>query len=295
MRKQFVKTVESVIELDQRLVVILGDIGVFGFRNIFSNYPDRVYNIGICEQAFTSVAAGISKMNLIPIVHSIAPFLIERAFEQIKDDFGYQKLKGNFVSVGASYDYSALGCTHHCPGDVSLMKTIPGINVIVPGSNKDFDDLFRAVYSGSNANYFRLTEKGHSLETSVTFGRGEKIRDGKDGVVIAVGPMLERVINACSNVDVTILYYTTLSPFDSELLFASTKKEKVAIVEPFYEGTMAHDVISSLQGKSINIESIGVPKKFLTNYGDASEQDIFCGLDTLSIKSKLERFFNAKS
>jgi hypothetical protein len=86
-----------------------------------------------------------------------------------------------------------------------------------------------------------------------------------------------------------------LAPFDSELLFATAKNEKVAIIEPFYEGTMAYDVISSLQGKSIELLSIGVPRKFLTNYGMVSEQDIFCGLDVLGIKSKLESFFNGKS
>ncbi len=292
MRAQFVKTIESVIELDPRLVVILGDIGVFGFRNIFSKYPDRIYNIGICEQAFTSLAAGLSKMNLIPLVHSIAPFVVERSFEQLKNDFGYQRLSGNFVSVGASYDYAALGCTHHCPGDVSLMKTIPGVNVIVPGSDKDFDTLFRSAYSGAHANYFRLTEKGHAMEVPVTFGRGERIREGRDGVVIAIGPMLERVVHACVNVDATILYYTSLSPFDSELLYASTKKAKVAIVEPFYEGTLAHDVMTSLRGKPIDLLSIGVPRQFLSNYGRAAEQDSICGLDEASIKTKLEGFFN---
>ena len=295
MRKQFVTTIEKLISTDENLVLLLGDIGVFGFRNVFKNFPNRIYNIGICEQSMTSMAAGLAKEGFHPIVHSIAPFVVERCFEQLKDDVGYQNLSINVVSVGASYDYAALGCSHHCPGDVSLMKAIPGMNIIVPGSDGDFDKLFQTVYAGPNPNYIRLTEKGHSLDTPVTFGRGEKIREGKDGVVIAVGPMLERVINGCINLDVTILYYTTLSPFDSELLFVVTKNEKVAIVEPFYEGTMAHDVMSSLRGKSINLLSIGVPRRFLTNYGQAAEQDLLCGLDVTSIKSKLEGFFNVKS
>jgi transketolase len=295
MRQQLVQTVETAMSTDDRLALLLGDIGVFGFRNAFKNFPERTYNIGILEQATVSLAAGLATIGYIPVVHTIASFLIARSLEQIKIDFGYQKLCGNFISVGASYDYSALGCTHHCPEDVSLLKTIPGIHVIVPGSDKDFDELFRNTYSGSNANYFRLAEIGHSLDVPVIFGRGEKIRDGQDGLVIAIGPMLERVIHACVNIDVTILYYTTLAPFDSELLFATAKNEKVAIIEPFYEGTMAYDVISSLQGKSIELLSIGVPRKFLTNYGMVSEQDIFCGLDVLGIKSKLESFFNGKS
>lgn len=293
MRKQFVKTVEAVAEYDERLVLILGDIGVFGFQNVFSKYPERVYNIGICEQAFTSLAAGISKMNLIPVVHSIAPFVVERSFEQLKIDFGYQRLRGSIISIGASYDYAALGSTHHCPGDISLLKTIPGMNIIVPGSDSDFDVLFRAAYSGHNPNYFRLTEKGHALDVPVTIGRGTKIREGRDGTVVVIGPMLERVVNACINVDVTMLYYTTLSPFDAELLSATFQTGKIAVVEPFYEGTMSHDIVSSLQGKSINMLSVGVPRKFLINYGLACEHDIACGLDVASIKARLEGFFNA--
>jgi transketolase len=295
MRQQLVQTVETAMSVDKRITLLLGDIGVFGFRNAFNNFPERTYNIGILEQATVSMAAGLATIGYIPVVHTIASFLIARSLEQIKIDFCYQKLCGNFISVGASYDYSALGCTHHCPDDIALLKTIPGINVMVPGSDKDFDELFRTIYSGPNANYFRLAEIGHSLEIPVIFGRGEKIRDGKEGIVVAIGPMLERVIHACINIDVTILYYTTLAPFDSELLFAATKKEKVAIIEPFYEGTMAYDVISALRGKSIELLSIGVPRKFLTNYGLVSEQDILCGLDVLGIKSKLESFFNVKS
>ena len=117
MRKQFVRTTEDVMAKDERLVVLLGDIGVFGFRSAFEQFPARIYNIGICEQAMTSLAAGLSKEGLVPVVHSIAPFVVERCFEQIKVDFCYQKLGGNIVSVGGSYDYAALGCTHHCPGD----------------------------------------------------------------------------------------------------------------------------------------------------------------------------------
>jgi len=283
------------METDTNLVVLLGDIGVFGFRNVFAKYPERVFNIGICEQATTSLASGLAKMQLIPVFHSIGPFVVERAYEQLKDDFGYQKLSGNFVSVGASYDYSGLGCTHHYPGDISLMKTIPGMNVIVPGSDNDFDKLFKSVYNGPNPNYFRLTEKGHSLNISVTFGRCSIIKDGSDGIVIAIGPMLENVINACKNLDVSILYYTTLSPFDSQSLREAAKKKKIAIVEPFYEGTMAYDILSSFSGESINLISIGVPRKFLTNYGKATEQDSYCELDVLGIKLRLEEFFNGKN
>ena len=114
MRKQFAKTTQEILVQDKKTILLLGDIGVFAFRNSFELYPERVYNIGILEQSMVSVAAGLALTGFIPIVHTIAPFTTERCLEQIKDDFGYQGLGGNIVSVGASYDYAALGCTHHC-------------------------------------------------------------------------------------------------------------------------------------------------------------------------------------
>ncbi len=86
------------MDRDERIVVLLGDIGVFAFQDVFTKYPNRCFNIGICEQSMVGMAAGLSMAGLIPIVHTIEPFLVERAFEQIKDDFGYQELKGTIHS-----------------------------------------------------------------------------------------------------------------------------------------------------------------------------------------------------
>jgi transketolase len=89
-------------------VVVVGDIS-HGILSKFRNEnPDRYFNIGISEPGMVNVAAGLSASGLIPVIHTIAPFLIERSYEQIKLDFGYQNLPGNFVSVGSSFDYSKL-------------------------------------------------------------------------------------------------------------------------------------------------------------------------------------------
>ena len=121
LRPIFAKTLSDLGAVDENLVVIVGDIshGLLGdFRNSF---PSRYFNIGICEPAMVGVAAGMSKIGLNPVIHTIAPFLIERAYEQIKLDFGYQQISGNFVSVGSAFDYSKLGCSHHSYADVSLI------------------------------------------------------------------------------------------------------------------------------------------------------------------------------
>jgi len=178
MRKQLVTTVENVLAEDADTVLLLGDIGVFGFRNAFQNHSTRVFNIGILEQATISMAAGLTKVNLIPIVHTIAPFLVERCLEQLKDDFGYQKLNGNFISVGASYDYAALGCTHHCPGDIQALKTIPGMQIIVPGTSKEFDTLFNSCYNNGSPTYYRLSERENKVSPIVEFGKANVLKKG---------------------------------------------------------------------------------------------------------------------
>ena len=88
MRKQFNKTITDIFLKDKKAVMLLGDIGVFAFRHLFKKYPKRLYNIGILEQSMISIAAGISNEGFNPIVHTIAPFIVNRAFEQLKIDFG---------------------------------------------------------------------------------------------------------------------------------------------------------------------------------------------------------------
>lgn len=288
MRKQFVTTTERLLDEDGRVVVLLGDIGVFAFRNAFKKHPQRIINIGILEQATVSVAAGLAKEGLIPLFHSIAPFVVERAFEQIKVDFGYQQLGGNFVSVGGSYDYAALGCSHHCPGDVSLMQAVPGVEIIVPGHPAELDALMSQTYTSGKPTYYRLSERSNQSALSVTFGKAEVIRSGKGPTVVTVGPFLDRVTEALEGTDATILYYTTITPFDAATLQEHAGDGRILCVEPFYEGTLAASVTQALRGKRIALSSMGVPREFLTSYGHADYHDRACGLMPTDIRARFD-------
>lgn len=156
MRKQFTATVEKLLADHDRIVLLLGDIGVHAFRKSFERYPERCYNIGTAEQTMVGMAAGLAKEGFYPIVHSIAPFLVRRAYEQIYIDFGAQQLPGLFVTVGADNDYPALGPTHRCPEDVTLMKCVPGMGVRVPQDEIDVDGGIYASVKQSQLCYMRL-------------------------------------------------------------------------------------------------------------------------------------------
>jgi len=291
MKNQFTKTVESLFKKDDRLVLLLGDIGVYGFRNTIKKYPTRAFNIGILEQSTIGIAAGFSLSGYIPIIHTIAPFLVERALEQIKIDFGYQNLNGNLVTAGASYDYSALGCTHHCPGDVEIMSSIPNSRIIVPGGAKEFDILFRQIYS-KGLNYFRLSEKSHDEKVKVNFGKAKVIKKGSLVTIIAVGPTLSDVIEASCDLDVTILYYTTIQPFDFLTLKQNLKNKKIVTVEPYYKGVIASKIIEGMGDTDLSIKTIGVPHEFIRHYGRVSEHDQYCGLDVKSIRHTIQEYLH---
>ena len=143
------------MDKDERVVVLLGDISVYAFKDVFAKYPTRIYNIGICEQTMVGLAAGLSMAGFIPIVHTIEPFLVDRAFEQIKDDFGYQELKGNIVGVDVSETAPNLGYTHQCPYALEHMRDVQGMEVFDPLNAEYFDKMFKEHYN-KGLNYFRI-------------------------------------------------------------------------------------------------------------------------------------------
>ena len=146
MRKIFSQTVMDLMDKDDKVVVILGDIGVFAFKDVMAKYPNRCYNIGICEQSMVSMCAGLAMAGFTPIIHTISPFLAARAYEQIRDDFGFQDLKGVFVGVDVYVTSPNLGLTHSCPEDISLMSFVPNMKIYEPQSAEEFDKLLKDNY-----------------------------------------------------------------------------------------------------------------------------------------------------
>ena len=217
---------------------------------------------------------------------------MERPFEQIKDDFCYQRLGGNIISTGASYDYGTDGMTHYGMGDVPILRTLPGMEVVVPGTPGEFDALFREAYADGAPTYFRLAEQQNRTDRAVRFGRLEVVRRGSAATVVAVGPMLDRVLEAVANLDVTVLYCTTVAPFDGEALRAETSAghRAVVVVEPYYEGTLVPEIVAALRPDPVRIEAIGVPRRVLTRYGSVDEHDAELGLSAPGIRRRIEDF-----
>jgi transketolase len=251
LRDEFADTMLEVGPSDPRLVVMVGDISHGILQPYSKACPRRYYNIGICEPTIVNMAAGLNKTGLIPVVHTIAPFITERAYEQIKLDFGYQMLSVNIVSVGGAFDYAQLGCSHHCYTDVSLISHLKRGVVILPGSPLEFNKLFKETYANGLINYFRLPDNPHGVEfrpDDIQFGRGILVREGKDATIAVIGTQLRNVMVAADmlaaqGISVEILYFHTIKPFDFERLRASVVKTRKLLT---VEELSAHDGLYNL-------------------------------------------------
>ena len=127
MRDRFGSVLSELLDEEPRLAVVLAAIGVdrFAGNGALGRHPDRIINVGIREQLMINVAAGMALEGMRTVAHSFAPFLIERAYEQVKLGFAHQGVGGVLVSWGAPYDVAAYGRTHQTAADVSLMATLP--------------------------------------------------------------------------------------------------------------------------------------------------------------------------
>lgn len=288
MREQMAQTLNNLLVNDERLVLILADISNDYFTK--SSYTERVLNVGIMEQTMISTAAGMALEGFIPVTHSITPFLVERPFEQIKDDFCYQRLGGNFISIGASYDYSIEGMTHHGPGDVEILHSIPGMQIVVPGTAEEFDHLFRQSYANNSPTYFRLSVADNPIAYPVEFGKLTVIQRGSQATIIVVGPALAYTLPAVTDMDATVLYCTTVAPFDAETLRTECQSNKIVLVEPYYAGVLTRDICAAMGHTPIAIESIGVPHQVLSHYGTPQQHNEALGLTPQGIRHRIEMF-----
>lgn len=285
-----VKTVSEVISQQQDAALLLIDIGVWAFRDVLRNYPERAKNIGIFEPGIIGLAAGLSLAGITPIVYGISPFIVQRSLEQLKLDFAYQEIGGNFITTGASYDFSVAGYSHYCPEDVATLRLLPGMEIVTPGTPAQFDTLFRASWRDGHPTYYRMTDYANTTQVDVRFGKAAVLKRGTKATVVVTAEMLDMVLDACGDLDVTVLYYTTLAPFDSETLSQCFAGGKVFICTPHYLGSLTASIMQALHGRAVQMEEAGVPLEILRTYGTKKDKDVHLGLCAEEIRKKLDRF-----
>lgn len=305
MRNRFASVTNDLLDNNERVAIVLADISGDKFKEAQQKHPFRRLNVGIREQLLVNVGAGMALAGMRPIVHTFAPFLVERAFEQVKLGFAHQGVGGVLVSIGGSYDTPAYGRTHQSTGDVAVMATLPGVRIHVPGHPDEVESLLRDAVASEEIVYIRLDATTNAAPRDVTDGKLKLIRKGSAGAptIIAVGPMLDRVLEAVTGsqedgrprpsreaiepLDATVLYTATVRPFDAAGLREHMTGDTVAIVEPYLEGTSAGVVSAALADRPHRLLAIGVKNIEFREYGSIEHHDRAHGLDASGLRARI--------
>lgn len=291
MRRAFLGRVADMIrnELDTTFFTV--DIGMWAIRDVLKDFPERCTNVGIYEDGMFSIAAGMARRGLIPTIFGIQPYLIERTLEQIKMDFAYQKCGVNVIGTGAAIDYPKYGYSHYCAEDVQIIKMIPGCEFIAPGTANEFISLFNQTYRNGHPTFYRVSDHPNTkYDIDVKFGKANVIQKGTKATVVVIGILLDMAMDVCKDKDVTVLYYTTLEPFDRETLAKNFSGDTVLVVEPEYQGSLDYDILMALKGERISIEHIGFPREIFRNYGTYEEKMEFYGMRSDDVKNMLDKY-----
>tara|TARA_B110000305_G_C19280845_1_gene559178 strand:+ start:171 stop:1022 length:852 start_codon:yes stop_codon:yes gene_type:complete len=282
MRKIFPEVVYKIMQKNRNVFCLLGDIGVFSFRNVFSKFKDRILNMSTMEQSMIGFGAGLSKAGYIPIIHSITPFLVLRALEQIKIDLVYNKLTCNIVTTGASNDYSKLGTTHHCFEDISVLSNYNNINLFIPSNAAEFEFLLMQNYNNNAVNYYRISENTQKK----LIKKNSFIRLNKNNkLVIIVGSAINVDSIKDKNTDI---YYINSITKKLNLKFIKNYK-KIVIIEPYF-GNILERKLRQKKHLTNKILTISYDETIIYKYGSKEEQDKFLNFDEKKILKKIYEF-----
>lgn len=290
-RAQFARTAGDLVETDPAVALVYAEISGQFFGEVEARHPDRVINVGIREQLLVNVGAGLALTGMRPIVHTFGSFLVERAFEQVKLGFGHQDVGGVLVGSGGSFDAASAGRTHQVPGDVALMATLPGVHIHAPSTSTEVDTILRTTVAGDGLHYVRVV--GQTNSTSYAGPGLHVVRRGGGATVIALGPVLDDVLAAVEGRDVTVLYASTVRPFDGRGLRAALGTPDVVLVEPWLTGTSAHVVGETLRDLPHRLLALGVAPTELRRYGTPADHVAAHGLDAAGIRRSLDGFLPA--
>jgi transketolase len=287
-RQQFARTAGDLVETDPSVALVYAEISGQFFGEVETRHPDRVINVGIREQLLVNVGAGLALTGMRPIVHTFGSFLVERAFEQVKLGFGHQDVGGVLVGAGGSFDSASAGRTHQVPGDVALMDTLPGVHIHAPSTTTEVDTVLRTAVAGDGLHYVRVV--GQTNRSSYAGPGLHVVRRGGGATVIALGPVLDDVLEAVAGRDVTVLYASTVRPFDGRGLRAALATPDVVLVEPWLAGTSAHAVGDALRDMPHRLLALGVARDELRRYGTPADHIAAHGLDAAGIRRSLDGF-----
>lgn len=294
----FANALIRIAENDKRIIAITAAMkGGTGLNKFEKHFPDRTIDVGIAEQHAVTFAGGLAISGMKPVCAIYSTFL-QRAYDQIIHDVCLQNL-GVIFAMDRAGLVGDDGPTHNGPFDIAYFRAIPNITIMVP---KDENELQHMLYTATllkgpaalryprgNGVGIRLDPEFRKLE----IGKAEVMREGKDLLILGVGPIIYDAINAAEELkcSATIINARFVKPLDNELILKHAKKFKkiITLEEGTVNGGFGSAVAELLEENNISakVKRIGVPDEFI-EFGKPDIQKKLAGIDKESIKRAIE-------
>lgn len=281
MRTAFFRTLLQLAEYDERINLIVGDIG-FGVVEPFAErFPRRFLNAGVAEQNMTGIATGLALCNKVVFTYSIANFPTLRCLEQIRNDVCYHNANVKIVAVGGGFAYGSLGMTHHATEDLAIMRALPGMVVVAPGDPIEAEQATRAIVAHPGPCYLRLGRAGEvnvqRPRLAFEIGRAITVRDGGDVTLISTGGVLRTAVLvaerlAQEGVQARVLSMHTVKPLDTDAVLAAARETRAIVTIEEHSvigglGGAVAEVLAESDREKIAFKRVGLPSVFSSHVG----------------------------
>ncbi|WP_315541501.1 transketolase family protein [Stomatobaculum longum] len=269
------------------------------FRKAF---PERHINCGIAEQNMVGVAAGIAATGRVAFASSFAMFAAGRAYEQIRNSVGYPQLNVKIAATHGGISVGEDGATHQCNEDFALMRTIPGMVVMVPSDDVEAEAMVRAAYAHKGPVYMRFSRLAtpvfNNPETyKFEIGKAITMREGKDVAIIAAGLPVASAMEAAEKlaaegIEARVIDMHTIKPLDEEAVLRAAKEigKIVTIEEHSIIGGLGSAVAEVLAEQCpAKLKRVGIYDRY-TESGPAEALIHHYGLDGEGVYNAVKAF-----
>ena len=229
-REAYGKALAELAKENENVVVLDADLSKSTKTADFKAVcPERFFNMGIAEGNMMGVAAGLATCGKVPFVSTFAMFAAGRAFEQIRNSICYPKLNVKVCATHAGLTVGEDGASHQCIEDVSLMRGIPGMKVIVPCDYNEAKQACKAVAEIDGPCYVRLGRSGvesvNGDDYKFELGKGVFLQKGEKVALVATGLMVQEALEAAKKMETapTVVNIHTIKPIDKELIIELAK------------------------------------------------------------------------
>ena len=297
MRDAFAKEMTDLATQRPELALLSGDIGNRMFDSFKEVAPGRFFNCGIAEANLMSMAAGMALSGLRPVIYTITPFTTTRCFEQIRVGVAYHQAPVVIVGTGSGLSYAELGPTHHSLEDLAILRTLPGVNVLAPADSAELVAQLREALNSPYPTYMRIGKKGepplHDPEASLGIGKAQMLRDGRDLLVVGVGPILGEAIKASEaliskGLSVAVASLGGVKPLEDAFLQEMAKRfpRWLSLEEHGITGGLGSALLEWLadnQVTNVRLRRLAVPDTYLHELGNQAYTRSRLGLDAESL------------